>query len=88
MIRILFVLTICLAANLLFAQDMSYGRSGKNIYMELTNPAKTPMAEWSKVKSDISVSFASDNIRYPKEQVPVAASKEWKTALAGSCAQY
>jgi len=76
--RILFLLVICLTGNLLFAQDMSYSKSGKNVYHELPNPAKTPVEEWSKVKGDIHVSFASDNIRYPKEQVPVTASKEWK----------
>jgi hypothetical protein len=76
--RILLLLTICLAGNLLSAQDMSYSKPGKNNYRELPNPVKTPVEEWSKITGDIHVSFASDNIRYPKEQVPVAVSKEWE----------
>jgi len=73
----LLLLTLWLVSNTLFAQDLSFSQPGKNFYNELLNPAKTPVAEWAKVTSDINVSFASDNVRYPKEQVPVVSSKEW-----------
>ena len=43
----------------------------------MPNPAKTPVEAWTKVKADVNVSFASDNVRYPKEQVPVVSSEEW-----------
>jgi|WetSurMetagenome_2_1015567.scaffolds.fasta_scaffold42827_2 hypothetical protein len=75
--RKLSVLTICLFCSTLFAQDLSFSKSGKNVYQELTNPAKTSAEEWSKVTSDINVSFASDNIRYPKERVPSVSSENW-----------
>jgi hypothetical protein len=55
---------------------MSYSRPGNNLYFELANPARTPVEEWSKVASDVNVSFASDNIRYPKEKVPAVSSNE------------
>jgi hypothetical protein len=71
------IIAFCLAGNLLSAQDISYSSPGKNIYKELTNPAKTSAEEWSKISTDINVSFASDNARYPKERVPAVSSKEW-----------
>jgi hypothetical protein len=55
----------------LFAQDMSYSKAGKNIYLELPNQEKTPVEEWAKVTNDIQVSFVSSNISYPKSQPPV-----------------
>ena len=73
----LILLTIFLSSSMLFAQDMSYSKPGKNLYQELPNPAKTPVEEWSEVASDINVSFADNNVRYPKERVPSVASKEW-----------
>jgi hypothetical protein len=82
--RKILLLAICLCSNALFAQDLSFSQTGKNFYSELPNPAKTPFAEWSKVSSDINVSFASDNVRYPKEKVPILTSEEWKqTAWKG-----
>ena len=71
------IIVICLLSSNLFAQDLSFSKPGKNVYQELPNPAKTPVEKWAKVTSDINVSFADDNIRYPKEQVPDASSNEW-----------
>jgi hypothetical protein len=73
----LLLLIVFLGSISLYAQDLSYGKPGNNYYKELQNPAKTPVEEWAKVKSDINVSFANDNVRYPKEKVPVVSSKEW-----------
>ncbi|MBI5008670.1 MAG: DUF4091 domain-containing protein, partial [Bacteroidia bacterium] len=50
-----------------------------NYYEELPNPARISAEEWTLVNSDINVSFADDNIRYPKEQVPKVSSGEWVT---------
>jgi hypothetical protein len=58
----------CLSAT---GQDLSFSKKGLIYYAESANPAKTDMAEWAKVKQDVNVSFASDNIRYQKEKVPV-----------------
>ena len=68
--------SLVLISGTLMAQDMSYSRQGNNLYFELPNPARTPVEEWSKLAHDINVSFASDNIRYPKEKVPAVSSKE------------
>ena len=73
----IFILTICLSCNALIAQDMSFRKSGKSFYQEMPNPAKTPVEIWTKVTRDVNVSFANDNVRYPKEQVPDVSSKEW-----------
>ncbi len=70
-----FIMTI-LGVTLL-AQDMSFSSRGDMLYKELPNPAETPMDEWLKLKTDIYVSFASDNIRYPKERVPEVNVSEW-----------
>jgi len=75
----LFIVAIFLTGSTLFAQDMSFSKPGNNGYKELPNPAKTPITEWVKVKGDVNVSFASDNVRYSKEQVPTVSSKEWTT---------
>ena len=64
-----------MAGSTLYAQDMSYSLPGKKIYQEMPNPAKTPVEEWAKVTGDVNVSFASDNVRYPKEQVPAVSSE-------------
>lgn len=66
-------LIVFLISKTLFAQDMSYSKPGKNYYQELPDPSKTNVEEWSKVRNDINVSFASDNIRYPKSSVPVVS---------------
>jgi Glycoside hydrolase 123, catalytic domain/Glycoside hydrolase 123 N-terminal domain len=69
-------ISLVLLNSAIMAQDMSYSRPGSNLYMELPNPSRTPVEEWSKVIADINVSFASDNVRYPKEKVPAVSSKE------------
>ena len=64
--------------------DKSFSLPGKNYYEELSNPFQFSAAEWAKVTSEINVSFADDNVRYPKEQVPQVSSDEWiKTAWKG-----
>lgn len=74
--KTLILISIILCSTPLLAQDMSYSRPGHDLYWELPNPARTPAEEWSKVTSEVNVSFASDNVRYPKERVPSVASKE------------
>jgi hypothetical protein len=71
------IIILCFFTNIIIAQDLSYSEPGNKNYQELPNPAKTPVTEWEKVTSDINVSFADDNKRYPKEQVPAVSSKEW-----------
>ena len=71
------IIALCLSGNMLFAQDMSFSKPGNNGYKELPNPAKTPVEAWAKVTDDVNVSFASDNVRYPKERVPAVSSREW-----------
>lgn len=67
-----------------YNSDKSYSKPGKKFYSELKNPAATPIEEWAKVTSDFQVSFADDNIRYPREQVPKVSSDEWSaTAWKG-----
>ena len=73
----LLIIALILTGSTIFAQDMSFSKPGNNVYKELPNPAKTPVEEWAKITSDVNVSFASDNVRYPKEQVPAVSSGEW-----------
>jgi hypothetical protein len=73
----LLIIVLTLASCTLYGQDMSYSLPGKTTYQEMPNPAKTPAEAWAKVTTDVNVSFASDNVRYPKEQVPVVSSQEW-----------
>ena len=68
-------LIACLISKTLFAQDMSYTKPGNNFYQELPDPAITPLEEWSKLNNDINVSFASDNVRYPKKTTPAVSSQ-------------
>ena len=55
------------------AQDLSYSKPGNMYFKEMNNPAKTDPAEWTVLKNAVNVSFASDNIKYPKEKVPFTA---------------
>jgi hypothetical protein len=73
----LMIMAFCLTTSTLIAQDLSFSKPDNNVYKELPNPAKTPVESWSKVTNDINVSFASDNVRYPKEQVPAVSLKDW-----------
>jgi hypothetical protein len=75
--KIILSLVMLILGSSLAAQDMSYSRSGNMLYKELPNPAETPLEEWMNLKTDINVSFANDNIRYPKERVPEVNSSEW-----------
>jgi hypothetical protein len=82
--RILFLI-VCLISNALSAQDMSFSKTGNSFYHELPDPAVTRTSEWSALRNDINVSFASDNIRYAKKTPPsVPAQESWKaTAWKG-----
>ena len=79
MMRKLLFFALLLSGCSTVTKDNSFSLPGKNYYKELSNPAKTPVDEWSKVTSNINVSFASDNVRYPREQVPLVSSDEWAT---------
>ena len=76
----LIVIALCLAGNILFAQDMSFSKPGKNIYQESPDQEKTPVEEWAKVTNDIQVSFVSSNISYRKSQPPqITKTTTWQT---------
>jgi hypothetical protein len=64
------ILIILFSGSALLAQDVSFSKPGKKFYREMPNPAITDLQSWSAVAKDVSVSFADDNIRYPKEKVP------------------
>jgi len=70
-LRITFMLLAYLCGNFLSAQDLSYSKPGHTFYPELENPVKTNTQEWTRIQKMVNVSFASDNVRYPKEKVPV-----------------
>jgi hypothetical protein len=71
-------------SNTLIAQDLSYSKPGKTFYPELANPVETDTEEWAGIPRAVNVSFASDNVRYPKEKVPLGSvqdlweAKAWK----------
>jgi len=69
-IGILFCLILWGLQSSLSAQDLSYSKPGYSLYMEMTNPASTNIEAWSEIADPVHVSFASDNVRYPKELVP------------------
>ena len=72
----LIILMIC--STSVFAQDVSFSKPDKRDYREMPNPAVTDTKEWSMLNKDINVSFADDNIRYPKEKVPAGLKqKKW-----------
>lgn len=54
----------------LFSQDLSYSKSGARYYQELPNPVATDRTEWNKLATDVVISYANDNVKYPKEKVP------------------
>ncbi len=61
------------------SMDFSYSKRGNTFYQELANPTETNIAEWAKISEAVNVSFASDNVRYAKEQVPsVSFRKLWE----------
>ena len=67
---ILWLITGLLCSNLA-AQDLSYSKPGNTFYKELANPVETNTKEWARISQTINVSFASDNVRYAKEKVPL-----------------
>lgn len=73
--KVVFFLLTFLISNATFAQDLSYSKPDKKLYRELPNPLKADPDEWAKTNNVINVSFASDNVRYPKEKVPFAVQK-------------
>ncbi|MEN8229655.1 MAG: glycoside hydrolase domain-containing protein [Bacteroidota bacterium] len=79
----LWLITGLLCYNLA-AQDLSYSKPGNRFYPELTNPAETNSEEWAVISETVHVSFASDNVRYAKEKVPLTSLqnlwevKAWK----------
>ncbi|HEC42933.1 MAG TPA: DUF4091 domain-containing protein [Bacteroides sp.] len=78
------ILILGLLCTTLIAQDLSYSKPGNTFYPELTNPKETNTEEWAKINMPVNVSFASDNVRYAKETVPLASvqdlweAKAWK----------
>ena len=64
------ILFACLNVTAVSAQDLSYSKPGKQFYAEPANPASTDKAAWNKLAADVNVSFASDNVKYPKEKTP------------------
>ena len=78
------LLIIGMFSTALIAQDLSYSSPGNTFYPELANPKETNAEEWAKINMPVNVSFASDNVRYPKEKVPLTSvqdlweAKAWK----------
>lgn len=62
------------------AQDLSRSKPGAQYYQELPNPVATDEAAWNKLKADVTVSYASNNEKYPKEKVPaLSVQTNWAT---------
>lgn len=80
--KIVFFLFACLICNLTFAQDLSYSKPGKKFYRELDNPVMPDSEEWAKISNPVNVSFVSDNVKYPKEKVPLATQQNNWVATA------
>src|SRR5512133_3816669 len=78
--------TVCFLALLssftAYGQDLSLNKTGTSLYAEMEHPVKADPAEWAALKQNVNVSFASDNIRYPKEKVPVDALSQSVTLQA------
>jgi hypothetical protein len=50
-----FLILFLLPGLTIFAQDVSFSKSGKKFYREMPNPAMTNLQSWSSVKKDINV---------------------------------
>ena len=74
---VLFIVLVVVAGCSTSSSDMSYSKPGKNFYSEMKNPAEPNAGEWSGLKDIVKISFADDNIRYPKEKVPGVSSDTW-----------
>jgi len=72
----------CFISAFLSAQDVSYSKPGKKFYTEMDNPVKANPAEWAKITNPVNVSFASDNVKYPKEKVPLSTLQNNWEAVA------
>ncbi len=70
-LQLLGLIFVCFTSNMIFSQDLSYSQPGNKFYPELPNPAKTNLQDWAGVSKNVNVSFASDNIKYAKEKVPL-----------------
>ncbi|MCK4919428.1 MAG: DUF4091 domain-containing protein [Bacteroidales bacterium] len=70
-----------ISTNIL-AQDISYSKPGNSYYEELPNPKPTDIKEWKKVPNAVNVSYASDNVRYAKEKVPLTSLQNLWEATA------
>jgi hypothetical protein len=81
-IQLILIVFATLISNYLLSQDMSYSTPDNNFYKELPNPAKTNFAEWEALKNPVNVSFASDNIRYPKEKVQMQEVEDFREITA------
>jgi hypothetical protein len=74
-----FIVIIACLFGKLHAQDLSHSKPGDQFYQELPNPAKTDITAWQQLNNAVYVSYANDNIRYPKEKVPaVAQQSNWE----------
>jgi hypothetical protein len=80
--KTVFFLFICLISNVTFAQDLSFSKPGKTFYSEMANPVKADPSEWARISNPVNVSFANDNVRYPKEKVPLTALQNGWNATA------
>lgn len=80
--KLVFFLLTFLISNATFAQDLSYSKPGKKFYKELPNPIITDSEKWARTGNVVNVSFASDNVRYPKEKAPLTAQKKSWDAIA------
>ncbi len=82
--KLVLLLSTGIICTTLMAQDLSYSKSGHTFYPELANPVETDTKEWAGITKAVNVSFASDNVRYPKEKVPQVTlqdlweAKAWK----------
>jgi hypothetical protein len=72
------VILLLLFGGLAYSQDVSFSKPGKKYYREMPDPAVTDNQAWAELKKNINVSFADDNIRYPREKVPAGLKqKKW-----------
>ena len=82
--KLVLLLITGIISNTLIAQDLSYSKPGNTFYLELANPVETDTKEWAGITRAVNVSFASDNVRYAKEKVPLAGlqglweAKAWR----------
>jgi len=72
-----FLLMLCLPM-LSKAQEKARFKVASPIYQELNNPISTDTIAWKQLKGQLKVSFANNNVRYKKEQIPnIKISNQW-----------